>query len=65
MADIIELYPKGDYVAWCPECRCTEWEILIDAIGDEWENITGTRCVDCGFVVDWIVCHRSHEGDDG
>ena len=64
MADIIELRPGSIICAKCPNCRCDLWEILLDAMGDEWDNITGTRCSECGFTVDWVTCHRSHEGDD-
>lgn len=65
MAEVIELRPGSICCAKCPECSGSLWEILLDAMGDEWDNITGTRCSECGFIVDWVTCHRSHEDDDG
>ncbi len=61
--NVINLREAPDYVARCPECNSKEWEILLDGVGDDWETIHGTRCVACGFTVDWVICHRDHDDD--
>ena len=54
MNNVTPIRQNPQYVANCPECRCKHWEIMLDSVNDDWENIIGTRCVECGFEVTWI-----------
>lgn len=40
-----------DALATCPECKSTEWKIMLDQFGFKWEHIKGFRCTLCGFEV--------------
>ena len=44
-----------EYVANCPACRSTVWNLCLDGVNDEWKNIIGTECDSCGFFVSWVL----------
>ena len=57
---VIKIHPDEKYYAKCPECNGTSWGLLLNGVGDNWDNITGTECLnpDCGFVCEWIKAER-------
>lgn len=44
---------KPEYVSSCPGCRTSVWYVRLDGINNNWENIIGIECVDCGFFIPW------------
>ena len=60
---VVEIYPGEKYYAKCPECNSTSWGLLLNGLGDGWDKITGTECLnpDCSFSADWIQVDRAEE----
>ena len=56
---VIELYSPEEYHATCPECGSTAWFLRINGLGDSWDKLTGSECMDCGFLIDWIEVSRN------
>ena len=54
MSTVTPIRKDPEYVANCPECRCKRWLVRLDGVNDDWQNIIGTECVDCGFFVEWV-----------
>jgi len=58
---VIPIRQEPEYVANCPECRATHWFVRLDSVNDDWKNIIGTECVECGFFVGWVTAKRGGE----
>ena len=58
-SNVIQLY--SGFYASCPSCKNTDWLIRIDGLGDQWENILGTECNSCGFMIDWVKAENTCE----
>ena len=63
MAEIINLKCESSPVAECPNCKSTEWYILLDGYGDNWQNLKGTECAGCGWICKWVVGEREESTD--
>ena len=61
MTSVTPIRKEPEYVANCPECRSKLWLIRLDSINDDWKNIIGTECADCGFFVDWVLAKKGQE----
>ena len=48
-------------VAQCPECGGTTFHIRVDGYGNNWKNLIGTECEDCGGLIDWSPCENNEE----
>jgi len=60
----------AEVIQWCDHvlepvatcsCGCTEFNILLDGYGRNWERITGTQCCECGQKIKWIVAEQVTE----
>ncbi len=58
MAQIIQ-YPNQRYVARCPECQGTNWELIVDGV--EINKIEGFYCVGCELTVDLVLDMTNQE----
>jgi len=58
---ITPIRDNPEYTAKCPSCGCSDWKIVLDDVGLDWEKILGTRCSGCGFMVDWVLCEIEKE----
>ena len=54
MTNITPIRQEPEDVANCPECRSKYWFVRLDNVNDNWQNIIGTECADCGFFVEWV-----------
>ena len=59
MSTVTPIRQEPEYVANCPECRGKHWLIRLDGVNDDWRNIIGTECVECGFCVDWVLAKQN------
>lgn len=50
MGEVVEL--ESAYLARCPDCRESEWEIIVDKPGD-FNVIKGIECTNCGMFVEF------------
>ena len=55
---IIKIHPSEKYYAKCPECNGTSWGLLLNGVGDGWDKLTGSECLKCGWISDWIRVDR-------
>jgi len=62
MGEIISITDKllenGLIIARCPECNNDSWYTCLNALGDDWDKITGQVCTQCGFEIDWVIATR-------
>ena len=60
---VTKLHPGEKYYAKCPDCGGTSWGLLLNGLGDGWDKITGTECLnpDCGLELDWIQVDREEK----
>lgn len=69
MSKVIELYPEEDncFFATCPECRGTEWNIVVDSVGLGWRFIKGTQCAneDCNCFIKWVRAEKEEMHEQG
>lgn len=58
--EVIQLNDR--FYATC-ECGSQNWKIMVDGPAHRWTNITGTKCSECGGIIEWIRAKK--EDDDG
>ena len=51
----------GRIIARCPECNNDTWYTCLNGLGDEWDEITGQVCSDCGFEITWVIATKKKE----
>ena len=53
-------YLNDKFYATCPECGGQEWMLMVNGPGNEFNEILGTECKYCEFVVDWIKIYKEN-----
>jgi len=59
MGEVISLTESPIYPLATCECGSQHWFILVDGFNDQWNNIVGTKCAECGQIIEWVKAEKA------